>query len=225
MLIGSLEPKPNSVSWIAIPYGYYPWVYAFKLIATSASLAVVWPGCRPLVQTIRWKGLAVGIAGGFVWIYLCNLNWEKNTLLPVLKTWGLESFLGSGVRSAFNPFAEWENQRFAAYAYLLMRGYGLIVIVPIIEEYFLRGFVMRYFATEQWKDYPIGRVTATSALVGTLLPMLMHPSELLAAAVWFSMISALAWHTKNLWECIAAHSATNLVLGIYVLTNGAWWLV
>jgi membrane protease YdiL (CAAX protease family) len=55
--------------------------------------------------------------------------------------------------------------------------------------------------------------------------MLMHPGELLAAAVWFSMISLLAWHTKNLWECIAAHSATNLILGIYVLTNGAWWLV
>lgn len=225
MLIGSLEPKPNADSSNAIPYSYYPWVYAVKLIATLASLAFVWPWYKSLAQTIRWKGIAVGIAGGIVWIYLCNLNWEQTTLLPLLKTWGLESLLGSGVRSAFNPFEEWKDQRIATFAYLALRGFGLIFIVPIIEEYFLRGFVMRYIASEHWTDYPIGRVTAISALVGTLLPMLMHPGELLAAAVWFSMISLLAWHTKNLWECIAAHSATNLILGIYVLTNGAWWLV
>ena len=137
----------------------------------------------------------------------------------------MEGVLSSGVRSAFNPFDEWKNQPLATFTYLVMRGIGLILIVPVMEEYFLRGFVMRYFASEHWTQFPIGAVTATSAIVGTLLPMLMHPGELLAAGVWFSLISVLAWHTKNLWECIAAHCTTNLVLGGYVITYGAWWMV
>jgi len=225
MVIGSFEPKPGSDSWLPIPYSAYPWVYGAKLLATVAALFFVWPTYKPFQQKIGWKGIAVGIVGGFVWISLCNLNWEQTTLQPLLKSWGLESIIGTEVRSAFNPFEEWPNQRYAIYPYLFLRGVGLILIVPIMEEHFLRGFVMRYFATEQWTQYPIGRVTVVSALVGTLLPMLMHPGELLAAAVWFSTISVLAWHTKNLWECIAAHCTTNFVLGIYVITFNAWRLV
>lgn len=225
MLIGSLEPKPNSGSWMAIPTSAYPWVYAVKILATLASLFFVWPSFRPFCQAIGWKGIAIGLVGGLLWIWLCNLNWEQKTLHPWLKSWGLEGLLGSGVRSAFNPFIAWENQPLAVFAYLAMRGIGLILIVPVIEEYFLRGFAMRYFATEQWTQYPIGKVTVASAVIGTLLPMLMHPGELLAAAVWFSMISVLAWQTKNLWECIVAHSVTNFVLGAYVMAYGAWWMV
>ncbi len=225
MAIGAIEPKPNDPSRFALAYDWYPWIYTAKLIATVAALAFVWPGYVPLMKRIGWKGIAVGIVGGFVWISLCNLNWEQSTLHPWLKARGLESWLGSGVRSAFNPFEQWKGQSMVPLVYLAVRGIGLILVVPIIEEAFLRGFVIRYFASEQWKEYPIGRFTPVSLLVGTLLPMLMHPGELLAAAVWFSMVSALAWHTKNLWECVAAHGVTNLILGIYVVSYGAWWLV
>jgi CAAX prenyl protease-like protein len=94
-----------------------------------------------------------------------------------------------------------------------------------MEEYFLRGFLMRYMATEKWWKYPIGMVTKSSAVAGTIVPMLMHPGELIAAALWFSLITVLYIRTKNLWECIAAHSTTNLLLGVYVVIFGAWHLV
>jgi uncharacterized protein len=225
LVIGSMEPKPNSTSWLPIPYDAYPWIYAGKLLATVASLVLVWPELKPFLQGIGWKGITVGFVGGVLWIAICNLGWEQSTLRPWLNDWGLGGLIGAGDRSAFNPFQELRGNSIAVFTYLLVRGIGLILIVPIIEEHFLRGLVMRYFATEEWTQYPIGRVTLSSALIGTLLPMLMHPGELLAAAVWFSMISVLAWHSKNLWECIAAHGVTNLVIGVYVIAYGAWWLV
>ena len=61
-------------------------------------------------------------------------------------------------------------------------------------------------------------------VVATGVPMLMHPGELFAAAVWFSMVTWLMLRTKNIWDCVAAHAVTNLLLGIYVMTTGHWEL-
>jgi hypothetical protein len=54
--------------------------------------------------------------------------------------------------------------------------------------------------------------------------MMMHPAELLAALVWFSLITWLMVRTKNIWDCVAAHAVTNLLLGMYVVARGAWHL-
>jgi hypothetical protein len=71
---------------------------------------------------------------------------------------------------------------------------------------------------------PFGVVTPLAAVVGTALPMLMHPAELLAAAVWFSLVTWLMASTKNIWDCVAAHAVTNLLLGIYVVSQEQWHL-
>jgi len=235
MVIGSFEPKPPELAnrlangqatapW-SIPYSFYPWIYTGKLIATLIALYLVWPEYKPLKTTFGWKGIAFGIVGGFLWISICELQLEQSTLRPLLRSWSLESLLGTGIRSAFNPFEELRGNTIGILLYLAIRGIGLVLVVPVMEEYFLRGFAIRFFAAEQWWSYPIGRVTVLSAIVGTVLPMLMHPGELFAAAVWFSMITFLAYHTKSLWECIVAHGVTNFILGVYVIAYGAWQMV
>ena len=55
--------------------------------------------------------------------------------------------------------------------------------------------------------------------------MLMHPAELLPAAVWFSLVSWLMVKTRSLWGCIIAHATTNLLIGCYVLASGDWTLM
>jgi uncharacterized protein len=98
-------------------------------------------------------------------------------------------------------------------------------VVPVIEEFFLRGFLMRLVVENDWWKVPFGKVTVVAVMVGTAVPMMMHPGELLAAAVWFSMITCLMVKTRNIWDCVVAHSLTNLVLGIYVVTTGTWRLM
>jgi membrane protease YdiL (CAAX protease family) len=53
----------------------------------------------------------------------------------------------------------------------------------------------------------------------------MHPGELLAAAVWFSMVTWLMVKTRNIWDCVVAHAVTNLLLGVYVVATGQWQLM
>ena len=112
-----------------------------------------------------------------------------------------------------------------AYGFLAIRFFGLVLVVPVIEEFFLRGCVMRYLVSERFWDVPFGNVNRAAVIVGTLIPVLMHPQEALAAAVWFSAVTWLMVRSRNLWECILAHAVTNLLMGIYVIASGQWWLM
>ena len=117
-----------------------------------------------------------------------------------------------------------------------LRLLGLAVIVPFIEEFFLRGFVLRYFWSEpkkeesdssepiQWYDVPIGALCPMVWAITILYPLLTHP-EALAGVVWFSGITLLAWKTRSLSDCVCAHAITNLALGIWVLYSGQWYLL
>jgi hypothetical protein len=72
---------------------------------------------------------------------------------------------------------------------------------------------------------PFGKVNATAVVAGTVVPMLMHPAELFAAAAWFTLVTWLMVRTRNLWDCVVAHAVTNLLLGVYVVFSGQWHLV
>lgn len=221
MVLTSFEPSDPESSL----YRYYPWFYSLKLLGTVVALRLVWPVLRPLIRPIGWQGIAFGMVGAAVWIGVCNLQLEQKYFFPLVKRLYLHTLLGTGARSAFDPFTIFAGNTLAIVGYLIVRGIGLAVVVPIVEETFLRAFLMRYIAAEKWWKYPIGKVTQQSAIMGTLIPMLMHPAELLAALLWFSMITWLYVRTKNLWECIAAHCTTNLLLGIYVVATDSWHFV
>jgi len=94
----------------------------------------------------------------------------------------------------------------------------------VIEEFFVRGFLMRFFERAEWGTIPLGQVTWTAAVVATVYGVLAHPAEMIAAAVWFSLITLLYARTRNLWDCVVAHAITNGLLGIYILVSRDWTL-
>ncbi len=228
MLVGSLEPTPEKVGasaiGLAIPYSAYPIVYTLKIAATFIAMALVLRGYKAFPPKISFWGFAVGIVGIAVWVAICSLDLEHRYLKSLFDQIGLGSFIGAGDRAAFNPFEHFDGKPALAWSFLAVRFVGLALVVPIIEEFFLRGFVIRIVVDPRWEDVPFGKLTVAAAVVGTVFPMLMHPGELLAAAVWFSMVTWLMAKTKNIWDCVVAHAVTNLLLGVYVLASGAWRL-
>ena len=226
MLAGSLEPSPTTPGGkaigLAIPYSCYPWLYAAKIALTLVAMAFVWPGYRQFPLRLSWIAIVVGIVGGPLWIGLSLLDCEHRFLLPLLEPLKLAWLIGD--RSAFNPFEQLAGQPAAAWAFLALRFFGLVAVVPLIEEFFLRGFVMRFVMERDWWKVPFGAASRLAIVLGTVVPMLSHP-ELLAAAVWFSMITWLMLRTRNIWDCVGAHAITNLMLGIYVVASGNWRLM
>ncbi len=235
MVLGSFEPSPPkpplvlpdgstrpavNQNWFGLEYRQYPVVYTVKIALTIAAMAFVSAGYRRFPFRISWLAIVVGIVGVGLWIGICQMHTER----CALELLGLEKLLGLGDRPAFNPLSELADTPVWAYAFLGIRFLGLALVVPIIEEFFLRGFIMRWAVREEWWDVPFGQVTLLAAVSGTAVPMLMHPGELLAAFVWFSLVTWLMVRTKNIWDCVAAHAVTNLLLGIYVVTQHQWQL-
>jgi CAAX prenyl protease-like protein len=224
MACGMFEPtetKPFEFAGIVIKYAEYPKVYTVKILLTLAAIAAVWPGYRAFPFRVTPLAPVVGAIGVVLWIGICKLGLESEVLGPL----GLESILGLGQRSAFNPLVELADQPGWKYTFLAVRFLGLVAVVPLVEEFFLRGFVMRFVVDADWWKVPFGTLTPAAIAAGTIVPMLLHPAELFAAAVWFTLITGLMFVTKNIWDCVVAHSVTNLLLGIWVVSTGDWKLM
>ncbi len=221
MAVGTLEPTLEpSTGFLAVPYAYYPLIYTLKIALTAAAVVFVLPGYRQFPWRVSPLAVAVGVAGVVVWVGLCRLNVE-----PLLKTVKLDVLLSLGARPGYNPLEQLADRPALAWGFLAIRFFGLVVVVALIEEFFLRGFLMRFMASDQWSEAPIGQASLAAVIAATVVPMLMHPAEMLAAAVWFSMVTWLLLRTRNIWDCVVAHAITNLLLGIYVVTTSEWQLM
>jgi uncharacterized protein len=243
MLVGFFEPSGPSNGifpkkpWIIdanivpyIDYQVYPYIYTLKIALTCLAILWVWPGY--LQFPWKWnKGLsiAVGVIGAVLWVAINKGQMALHLDSKVLEEWYLGSLTELGSRPGFNPLRQLSDQPSWAWTFLAIRFFGLVIVVPVIEEFFLRGFLMRYVIDIEkgvdWWTLPFAMVTPLALLVGTAVPMLMHPQELVAAAVWFSMVTWLMVYTKNIWDCIVAHGVTNLLMGLWVLYSGDWWLM
>jgi CAAX prenyl protease-like protein len=216
----SLEPKPpgaeaeSASTWHSIPYPYYPLVYTLKIALTVGAMAFVWPVYRTIAWRVSPLAVVIGAVGAGLWIGLCQLEIEAR----YLPAW----LVGSGKRSAFNPLAEMADRPALAYGFLAVRLLGLAVIVPVIEEFALRGFLTRYLADDDWVGLPLGRAPLQATLITIAAAGLMHPAELVAALAWFSLVTYLYARTGQLADAITAHAVTNFLLGVYVVASGAW---
>jgi CAAX prenyl protease-like protein len=223
MLVGSLEPSHSEpggrLLGLAIPYSAYPLLYTIKLALTLAAMAFALPGYRQFRRLPGILALAIGAAGIVVWVGLCKLS-----AIPILAD-VLAKIPGYSQRPGFDPLTELAASPAWAWTFLGIRFFGLVVVVPIVEEFFLRGFVMRLVVDADWWKVPFGQVNGAVLIVSLLWPVLTHqPGEYLAGIGWFGMVTWLMARTRNPWDCVAAHAVTNLLLGIYVVAWHDWGL-
>ncbi|NOY30113.1 MAG: CAAX prenyl protease-related protein [Planctomycetes bacterium] len=236
------EAFGDGESQSTIRYEHYPYVYTAKIALTFVTMILVWPGYRTLPWRVSGMSVVVGVVGVVLWIVLCDLQLEVRLVGPLDRflggilsaelaegeqpSIGLVGFFGGGERSAYNPLEELRDLGVWAYVFLAIRFVGLALVVPVIEEFFLRGFLMRYVVHENWWQVPFGTVNRTAVIAGTAIPILMHlPSEYVASLVWFSMVTWLMVRTRSIGNCVAAHAITNFLLGVYVVVFDEWHLM
>ena len=102
-----------------------------------------------------------------------------------------------------------------------------VIAVPILEELFWRGWLMRWLVdAEDFERVPLGTYAAAAFWISALLFASEHGSFWdvgLAAGIVYNW-----WmiRTRNLWDCIIAHAVTNGILAAYVIAAGQWqyWL-
>lgn len=160
--------------------------------------------------------VVVGVVGYVLWVWICGLQPERQ----FLSLFGWEDLWPS--RTAFDPFSEISNSLHRT-LFLAMRFTTLALIVPVAEELFLRGFLVRWIEDVDFKSVRFDKLSWAAIIAPTVTSILTHP-ETVAAIVWFSMVTWLMIRTKSFWNCVVAHMVTNLLLGIHVVVTGAWEL-
>lgn len=109
---------------------------------------------------------------------------------------------------------------------LVFRTLRAVVIVPIVEELFWRGWLLRWLMDHDFRRVPLGAWSLSSFVITTLLFASEHGPYwdvgLMAGAVYNLWIV----RTKSLGDCILAHAVTNGLLSAYVVAAGKWeyWL-
>lgn len=122
----------------------------------------------------------------------------------------------------FNPNV-FAHQSPAYWPTVVLRFLRLVVVVPLIEEVFWRGFLLRYFINERFQTVPFGAFSWTSFVAVTLGFTFVHSSaDWPAAAITGALYNYVAYRTRSLTSCIVAHAVTNLLLGIWIMQTRQW---
>ncbi len=211
----TITDTASGTEWLPEHKTWYPTAYLIIIAGTALLMLVAFPGYFKTPFKVTWLSFVVGAVGIVVWIGLIELDRRFLHIGDMLMPTG---------REAFNPLQELKSNPTWMWQWLSIRFIGLVLIVPFIEEFFLRGWLMRYIHHPDWDDIPIGDATYKAILGVVGYGVMSHMGEPLAAAAWFGMVTWLYLRTRSIWDCVVAHAVTNLLLGVYVMYTGSWYL-
>jgi CAAX prenyl protease-like protein len=222
--INEIRPK-NDEFWIARGdstqvvsqrnQSWYPLTYSIACIASLVAVVLAMTGYLRVPFRINSLAYIVGVLGIFVWLGLWYL--DDHFL-------GIAHLLGGGARAGFNPFRELKDNPTWMWTFLGIRFLGLVCVIPIAEEFFLRGYLVRFIEDPEWDRIPVGRSTWRSLAGVAAYAAMTHNTEIIAALAWFGMVTWMFLKTRNIWDCVIAHAITNLLLGLYVIFTDTWEL-
>ena len=189
------------------------WLYPVRfLIVTSLIGALSWPylSFRPSAPL---ASMAIGVAVFVIWV-------APDVLFGYRHHWLFENSITGSAASSLAPHLK------ANLGFMLLRSVSSAIMIPILEELFWRGWMMRWLIDSDFLTVPLGKYVPSAFWIVALLFASEHGPYWevgLAAGIVYNW-----WivRTRNLADCILAHAVTNAVLAAYVVVAGQWqyWL-
>jgi CAAX prenyl protease-like protein len=178
---------------------------------------VLWLVARPVLdfRMVNWLGsAALGIAIFVLWIL-------PDTLFPGYRHSVIfQNALTGQTATSMTPGA------LADPLVLALRGLRSFAIVPIVEELFWRGWLMRWVINPDFEKVPLGTYARNAFWIVAVLFAAEHGPYWdvgLAAGILFNWWMV---RTRSLGDLIFSHAIANLSLSVYVIAAGKWeyWL-
>jgi CAAX prenyl protease-like protein len=211
------------VAWVAImslPIGAPAWRYALQTLAGAACLIWLkpWRYYRPVEIRRLPAALLVGLAVGVLWV-LPESGWMLR--FPFAH----DLYLRYGVRplgvitgyELLSPYAP----EHCGWPLALVRLTGSAVVIAAAEEFFWRGFILRWLVSRDFLRVDPRAVKMGLFLLTALLFGLEH-DRWLAGTVAGLAYGALYVRTNDLGLAVFAHMVTNYLLGLYVLATASY---
>lgn len=112
------------------------------------------------------------------------------------------------------------------HVFLVFRVLVSVVAVPILEELFWRGFLMRWLIDRNFLAIPLGAWSAESFWIVAILFATEHGPYWEVGLITGVIYNWWMLRTRNLWDCMIAHAVTNACLAAFVIGGNQWqyWL-
>jgi CAAX prenyl protease-like protein len=199
--LASVLQKPGAGFWLASPEY---WIYPAQTLLCGALVLWFWRGYEFCTPRQAWFALATGLVVFAIWI-------------------APQQFFGFAPRLAgFDP--ELFGAHSAGYwTTVTVRFARLVVVVPLVEEIFWRGFLLRYLVNERFTTVAIGSFSWLSFVLVTLAFGFSHSrADWIPAFICGALYNLVAYRTRSLTACVIAHAVTNLLLGLWIMQTRQW---
>jgi len=199
--LASLLRKPGAGSWLESPEY---WIFPAQTLICGALVIWFWRDYESRAPRRAWFALAIGLVVFVAWI----APQQFLGFAPRLTGFDPDAFAG-------NPAVYW--------ATVGLRFARLVVVVPLVEEIFWRGFLLRYLIDERFTRVSIGAFSWLSFTVVTLAFAFSHArADWIPALLCGALYNLVAYRTGSLTSCVIAHASTNLLLGLWIMQTRQW---
>jgi exosortase E/protease (VPEID-CTERM system) len=182
------------------PHDY--WLYFLKVAAVGGALWHFRRAYASLPIVLSPVALAVGAGIGFAWVLTDPGNDRGAELAAWIAT--LPAWLAA--------------------LWLVCRGIGTVMLVPMAEELAFRGYLQRILISGDFERVSPGHFTWLSFVLTSLLFGLTH-QRWVAAAIAGALYALLVYRTNRLSDAILAHAASNAVIFIWAVAAHQWTLL
>jgi CAAX prenyl protease-like protein len=178
-------------------------IYVPKTLCVGAVILWYWRSLPSLVPKSPLISILIGIVGVILWVGLDP--WLVHYDQPLVGR---------------NPFQLYPaGEAWTLFGFRLL---GITVVVPILEELFWRGFLMRWLIKEDFTTVPLGTYTPLSFFVTTAFFAAEHGSEWALGAIVGLIYGWWFIRTESLGSVMLAHGVTNFLLALYCLKTNDW---
>lgn len=195
-------------------------LYPVRVVCVAAVLwllrdAYRWRECR-----ISPVAVAIGTATFAVWAALTPVG----TLLMPGLTFVVPG-MGLVPQEIPQPCPELDPGQLGhpwAALWLGFRVIGSVITVPIAEELFFRGFVIRRCLAEDADSVAEGTFSWFSLVVSSVAFGVLHGDAWLAGIVAGMLFASALFWRRRLDDAVVAHATTNALVSGTVIATGAW---
>ncbi|MDX2267987.1 MAG: CAAX prenyl protease-related protein [Bryobacter sp.] len=186
------------------------WEYAVRVAIVAA---VIFAFSR---RVLDWKfraplwSVLFGVAVFLLWI-------APDTLFPGWRQhWLFSNSIFGEVKISLR------EDQLASPFLLFFRTASAALMVPILEELFWRGWLMRWLIKPDFEQVPLGAYETQSFLIVAALFALEHGPYWEVGLLTGLLYNWWMVRTKSLADLILVHGVTNLVLSLYVIYTKNW---
>lgn len=187
---------------------------AVWLLSGFAVLALLWRRIPDLRLHSAWLSVLFGVAVFVLWI-------APDALMPGWRSHWLFTNPLAGTAQTSLPEAALSDP-----VALSLRVARAVLLVPIVEELFWRGWLIRWIENPDFERVPLGSFQPRAFWTTAALFALEHGTYWDVGFVAGAAYNAWIVRTKSLGDLIVAHAVTNACLSAYVLLTGRfeYWL-